>query len=267
MVGGRTGGISEGTEVRIPQAIFTSLRGEQFAGYQLAAKSGEIGEDLARELNTWGPAHDSLLDEKSGEPSVNFHPLGREHYCLSLTSSSGPEYSGRAGARIYTQMFVLSQESLARFENNPLLILRTLEAAGRVIVHDELPPTLRSVPLVGRAGEADMGDMERVLEQIPPEALTELVTAVLESSCVGLAMSIAPLCLFSALFQLLPQEDRPKVSFTTGLRHSVRRPFRLFLLPEDPAIRRQFQRQSDVKVVELQPKKASSARVGSKATA
>jgi hypothetical protein len=251
--------------VRIPQAIFTSLRGEQFAGYQLAAKSPEIGEDLARELTIWGPAHDSLLDEMAGEPSINFHPLGPEHFCLSVTSSSGPEYSGRAGARIYTQMFVLPHDALARFDNNPLLILRTLEAAGRTEVHDELPQMLRSVPLVGRAGEADLGCMERVLDQIPPEALTNLVTTLLESPTVGLATSLAPRCLFSALFQLLPPEERPRISFTTGLRHSPRRPFRLFLLPSDPAARRQFQRQPDMTVVELQAKKNQSSRAGSRA--
>lgn len=237
--------------MRIPQAIFTSLRGEQFAGYQLAARSAEIGEDLARELVNWGPAHDSLLDEESGVPSINFHPLRGESFCLSLTSSAGSEYSGRAGARIYTQMFVLSHEALARFDNNPLLILRTLEAAGRISVFDELPGVLRSVPLVGRAGEADLGCLERVLEQIPPEGLTNLVTSLLESSSVGLDTSLAPRALLSALFQLLQPDERLRVSFTTGLRHSPRRPYLLFLLPQDPVTRRQLQRQTGVTVVEL----------------
>jgi hypothetical protein len=250
--------------LRIPQAIFTSLRGEQFAGYQLAAKSAEIGEDLARELTIWGPAHDSLLDELAEEPSINFHPLGPEHYCLSLTSSSGPEYSGRAGARIYTQMFVLPHAALARFDNNPLLILRTLEAAGRVMVHDELPRMLHSVPLVGRGGEANLGCLEGIFDQTTPEALTNLVTAVLENPAVGLATPVAPRSLLPALFQLLPLEERLRISFTTGLRHSPRRPLRLCLLPSDPAARRQFQRQAEMTVVELRSKNASLSCAGSK---
>ncbi|MBC7852560.1 MAG: hypothetical protein IAF94_03905, partial [Pirellulaceae bacterium] len=86
--------------MRIPQAIFTSLRSQKISGYQLAAKSSEIGDELARELTVWGPAHDSLLDETALEPSVNFHPLGQDHFCLSLTSSAGAEYSSRAGARV-----------------------------------------------------------------------------------------------------------------------------------------------------------------------
>ena len=249
--------------MRIPQAIFTSLRGEQFAGYQLAARSPEISEELAQELASWGPAHDSLLDEAAGEPSINFHPLGPENFCLSLTSSAGPEYSGRAGERIYTQMFVLSHAALARFDNHPLLILRTLEAAGRVLVYDELPRGLRSVPLVGRAGEADWDCLERVLEQISPERLTNLAATLFESASLGLATTLPPRPLVSALFQLLLPEERTKLSFTTGLRHSLRRPFRLFLLPRDPAARRQLQRQPGVTLVEIPSLHTHANRAGS----
>lgn len=243
--------------MRIPQAIFTSLRGDRIAGYQLAVKSEGIGDDLAQELNTWGPAHDSLLDELAEEPSVNFHPLGQVYFCLSLTRPAGAEYSGRAGARVYTQMFVLPREGLARFDNNPLLILRALETAGRIEVYDEVPPMLRPLPLVGRAGEADMHGFEQILMNLSPEALSHLATTVLENPSVGLASALPPRALFAALFQLIPLEDRLKVSFTTGLRHSLRRPFRLFLLPNDPLARRQFQRHAGVTVVELPPKSNS----------
>ena len=171
--------------MRIPQAIFTSLRGQRIAGYQLAATSDGIDDELARELTSWGPAHDSLLDESTEEPSINFHPLGLDHFCLSLTSSAGAEYSGRAGARIYTQMFVLPREALARFENNPFRILRVIEASGRAATHDEVPPRLRSIPLVGKAGEADLDNLEQILEQLGPEPLTNLAAAVLDSSSVG----------------------------------------------------------------------------------
>ena len=238
--------------MRIPQAIFTSLRGQKLAGYQLAAVSEGIGDELARELNVWGPAHDSLLDE-TGEPSVNFHPLGPENFCLSLTSSAGAEYSGRAGARIYTQMFILTREALQRFDNNPWLILRTTLAAGRAGVFEDPPSRLRSLPLVGRAGDANSGPLEQLSQEVEPKLLNSLVTTVLEVQSVGLATSLDPRLIISALFQLIPPEERLNVSFTTGLRHSPRRPFRLFLLPADPAAHRQFHRQPGVTVVSLEP--------------
>ena len=239
--------------MRIPQAIFTSLRGQKLEGYQLAAVSDGIGDELARELNVWGPAHDSLLDETADVPSVNFHSLGEELFCLSLTSSAGAEYSGRAGARIYTQMFVLSREALQRFDNNPWLILRTTLAAGRAGIFDDLPPRLRSLPLIGRAGEAHLGSLEQLSKELDPKLLSSLAAAVLEAQSVALATPLEPRLVVSALFEILSPEDRLKVSFTTGLRHSPRRPFRLFLLPHDPAALRHFHRQPGVSVVNLEP--------------
>ena len=237
--------------MRIPQAIFTSLRSQKISGYQLAAKSAEIGDELARELTAWGPAHDSLLDETALEPSVNFHPLGRDHFCLSLTSSAGAEYSSRAGARVYTQMFVLPREALARFDNNPFLILRAIDAAGRAAAYEQLPQRLRSLPLIGRAGPTDQGCPQRWSEEHAPESLSKLATAVLENSSVGLATSLPPRSIFAALFQSIPPDERPQVSFTTGLRHSPRRPFRLFVLPSDPIACRKFHHQPEITVVEL----------------
>jgi hypothetical protein len=236
--------------MRIPQAIFTSLRGPKMAGYQLAAVSEGIDDDMARELNVWGPAHDSLIEETAEEPSVNFHPLGEDNFCLSLTRPAGAEYSGRRGPRVYTQMFILSREALAQFDNNPWLILRATLAAGRAGVYDELPARLRTLPLVGRAGEADSA-IQQYLDQVGEESLADLTKAVLKKPQVGLATLHSPRLVVSALFHLLSPQDRLKVSFTTGLRHSPRRPFRLFAFPREAVIHRQFDRLQGVTVMEL----------------
>src|SRR5687767_6025430 len=110
--------------MRLEQAIFTSTRGSRLNGYQLAARSNGVSEELAKELTTWGPTHDSLWDTRHDARSVNFHPLSTGTYCLSCTTIAGEEYSGRGGGRIYTQMFVLPGEALTRFAHDPFLILR-----------------------------------------------------------------------------------------------------------------------------------------------
>src|SRR5690242_18556782 len=112
--------------MRIEQAIFTSIQSSRLDGYQLAATSNGIASELAKELTIWGPAHDSLWDTRCDARSVNFHPLQDGSYCLSCTSLSGAEYSGRSGGRVYTQMFVLTREALAPFANDPFLVLRAL---------------------------------------------------------------------------------------------------------------------------------------------
>jgi hypothetical protein len=53
----------------------------------------------------------------------------------------------------------------------------------------------------------------------------------------------------AALHQLSPSE-RQEISFTTGLRPSQRRPFRLSLLPDDTSLIRQSQRLTGGRVVE-----------------
>src|SRR6478752_2518834 len=61
--------------MRIEQAIFTSIQSSRLDGYQLAAASPGITDELARELTVWGPAHDSLWDTRRDARSVNFHAL------------------------------------------------------------------------------------------------------------------------------------------------------------------------------------------------
>src|SRR5262245_8645499 len=135
--------------MRLEQAIFTSVQSTRLNGYQLAATSPGVGEALSRELTAWGPAHDSLRDTGRDARSVNFHPLSTGDYCLSCTTLAGEEYSGRGGGRVYTQMFVLPLDVLVRFAHDPFLVLRALSAAGRLVVYDEIPERLATVPLLG----------------------------------------------------------------------------------------------------------------------
>jgi hypothetical protein len=235
--------------MHIPQAIFTSVRGKRLDGYQLAARSDEIDDELARDLQGWGPAHDSLLWPREGLESVNFHPvLAGKWHCLSRTVCSGAEYSGRSGGRTYTQMFLLPPEGLARFANNPFLVLRALRAAGRVVVLDQVPDKLRSLRLVGRAVNQNGEDQAA---KLTPGTLCNLERAVRESPSVAVLASQPAAEWFAALFRRLPVQDRLFVSFSTGLKPTIGRPFKLFVAPEDPAEQRQLHRQSGVRIVAL----------------
>ena len=79
----------------IEQAIFTSAETDCSAGYRLVAQSPGLSGDDARELTTWCPSHDSLLDSGPDAVSFNFHPLPSGAYCASRTVPAGAEYSGR----------------------------------------------------------------------------------------------------------------------------------------------------------------------------
>jgi hypothetical protein len=237
--------------MRLEQAIFTSIRGGRLEGYQLAARSAGLSEALAKELTVWGPAHDSLWDTRRDARSINFHPLSSGEYCLSCTVVAGEEYSGRGGGRVYTQMLVVPREALDRFACDPFLVLRALSAAGRLVVHNQVPPALLSVPLLGRGEKPDKSLAAHVIDEVGPRVFEEVIEAVATSPYTAVVTSGHVERLFQAVLHAFPPEDRLKISFTTGLKDSQRRPFKMFVLPNDPALVRQSQRMNGAKIVEL----------------
>ena len=229
----------------------TSIKSSRLDGYQLAAASPGITDALAQELTTWGPAHDSLWDTRRDARSVNFHVLPSGAQCLSCTTLAGAEYSGRGGGRVYTQTFLLPPEVLPRFANDPFLVLRALAAAGRLVVHDQVPEKLPRVPLLGRSEQPEPTLVTQVLDEVGAKVFDDLVEAVANSPSVAVVTSGHVERLFQALLHAFPPQDRGSISFTTGLKDSPRRPFRLFVLPNDSTVVRQSQRHAGVKVIDL----------------
>ena len=237
--------------MRLEQAIFTSVRSTRLDGYQLAATSGGIGEAVAKELTIWGPAHDSLWDTRHDGRSVNFHPLATGDYCVSCTTLAGAEYSGRGGGRVYSQMFVVPREALERFAWDPFLILRALSAAGRLVVHDTVPQSLPRVPLLGRSEKPDESLTRQVIDEIGAKVFSDVVEAVATCRSIALLTSGHVERLYQAILHSFSPEDRLTISFTTNLKDSARRPFKLFVLPNDPTIVRQSTRLNGARVVDL----------------
>jgi hypothetical protein len=235
--------------MRLEQAIFTSVRSERLDGYQLAATSPGIGGDIARELSVWGPAHDSLWRSDHGATSVNFHPLSGDLCCLSRTTLSGAEYSGRGGGRVYTQMLVLPRSALERFDHDPFLVLQAIEAAGRLVIYEQLPESLPTLPLLGR-GTSSAVHLQGIIDQAGATTVAEIAAALIEGAPVAVVSNLPADRLFQAALHQLSPSERQEVSFTTGLRPSQRRPFGLSLLLDDTSLIRQSQRLTGGRVVE-----------------
>lgn len=236
--------------MRLQQAIFTSVRSERLDGYQLAARTPDMSDDLAKDLTAWGPAHDSMWHVEPGATSVNFHSLSDGRLCLSQTILSGAEYSGRGGGRVYTQMIVLAREDLARFANDPFLVLRALVASGRIIVYDLVPRELATIPLIGRADAAPAWVSE-IVSKAGAETIAELTESAAGDAPVTVITDLPVERLFQALIHQLQPSERLELSFTTGLKPSSRRPFKLSIVPDDPQLVRQSQRMQQGKVIEI----------------
>ena len=235
----------------IEQAVFTSAMTERAAGYQVVATSPGVCEEDVRELAVWGPSHDSLLDSSPNAVSINFHPLPSGAFCVSRTTPAGWEYSGRGGARVYTQCLLVPPAVLARFANNPFAVLRASLASGKVRVYEDVPPRLEAFRLLGRASAVDAELLARVASCPGPEWMAGLLQAMLASTTLAVAGGPPAEHLIAAVINCLPLECRKAVSFSTGLRYSSRRPFRIVALSDDAEEQRRVHRVYDATVLRL----------------
>lgn len=215
--------------VHIEQAIYTSAVTNRRTGYHLVVRSPGITEADAKELTTWGPSHDSLSDPRPDAVSINFHPLPSGAYCVSRTRALGLEPSGR-GPRIYTHCLVASEAALARYSNNPFLLLESADAAGVLDLPTEMPDTLPALQIPGRAAAVEQALLERLAADPGPQWMGALTQAALDSVCLAITGGSAER-LVAGLLSLLPTECRTEFSFSTGLRFSIQRPFRIVGLP------------------------------------
>ena len=237
--------------VLVEQAVYTSVRTGRNEGYQLAVKSPGISDQQARELTQWGPGHDSVYSGLHTTKTTNFHRMESGPYCVSQTVLAGREYSGRGGQRVYTHIFLVPPSTLLRFGNNPFRIMDALVASGRFTVAEQVPLKLDPINLVGRASLVNTVNLEQASRTIGPYKLATLLNAALRTEPLGVVSSTPGRSLFSTLFDLLPLSVRPDFSFTTGLRISAIRHYRLAILPDAAEEQRQAIRQVHLDLVNL----------------
>jgi hypothetical protein len=237
--------------VLIEQAIFTSARTAQGTGYHLVARSAGITPEEAAELAVWGPSHGSLRDERGDAASVNFHRVSRGQLCVSKTMAAGEEYSERGGARIYTHFLIVSAETFAKFANQPFAVLRATWAKGLLEVPEKPPTALQPFTLAGRTARVDEGLLAQLAEALGPNGMAQLISAAITPGNKVLTGVQQGEITFGGLFNCLPVECRCEISFTSGLRFSPRRPFKLVPIDGDHDERRKIARQDGVEVVNL----------------
>ena len=243
--------------ISIEQAVFTSAQTERSAGYHVVATSPGVHRADVRELTVWGPSHDAMSRSAAGATSVNFHPLPSGAYCVSRTTPAGSEYSGRRGARIYTQCLVVSPQALGRFANNPFALLKAVSAGGSLRAYDTVPKQLGRLRLVGRATVVDESLLGQLCGGSGPRWMASVVQAALDSPAVVVAGDVPAERIIAGLINCMPPECRTEFSFSTGLKLSSRRPFRVVVLPAETDEQRRARRLQDVSVLNLTNELAS----------
>jgi hypothetical protein len=197
------------------------------------------------------------MDPVAQAASVNYHILASGDCCVSRTLAAGQEYSGRRGPCIYTQFLIGRADDLAAFANHPFRLLSAAEHAGEITVLTNPPISLAPICLsdVPPGSENPASQLSMLAG---PETCAAFADAIRGHECVGVYSRIPAARLFAELLDILSPADRATVTFTTGLRHSNQRRFRLFPLPENPAQRRQWLHQSGAREFELFPRRDSA---------
>jgi hypothetical protein len=225
--------------MRVEQAVFTSARTRRMCGYHLVGRSAGIGDELAGQLSRWSPSHASLLSSGLDATSLSFFPLDRGWVAIARTVYGGPEYSQRGGLQVVTLIFALRRDQLAGYDDNPLVLAHTAYTLGHLRLMAEIVERLPAAEIPDRA------PLSAALLQpsIPAQTavVEELLALVRQQRRVALIGMPEPLAFLAQLLCRMPQPDRLELSFTTGLKPSVDRPFQLHFLPSaDAASRRQF---------------------------
>jgi hypothetical protein len=204
-----------------------------------------------RELRVWGPSHDSLVSTEDDAVSVNFHPLPSGAHCVSKTTPAGREYSGRRGRLVYTQCLVVPPEALLRFANNPFALLKAAFAQGSLCVHGQVPQSLAPFRLGGKAAAVDLALLGQLTDDPGPRCLGALVEYTLSSNSIVIVADRGRDRLIAGLINALPVECRTAVSFSTGLKPSPRRPFRLLGLADPSNDKSHLQRHPETFIFDL----------------
>jgi hypothetical protein len=233
----------------VEQAIFALQATDHSAGYRIVACSDGVCREDACELAVWGPTHDSMLAVNPEAESLNFHPLPSGAHCVSLTRWA--DGASGVGQSVSTRCLIVPPEVLARFGNNPFALIFAASASRAWQLGDLHDAVLEPLPIAGGATAVDQPLLEQLAVNPGPENMAALVQSACESAY--LAISAPPLSakLIAGLFSCLPPECRLEFSFSTGLKFSPRRPFRLVALFGDPAERKWVSHYQNVTLFEL----------------
>jgi len=179
-----------------------------------------------------------MLHDGIDGSSMSYFALDQEWLALARSVYGGPEYSNRGGLQIVTLILVLRREQLAGYENNALALARTTMALGYLRFEANPPERLPTLDLPERT----------FIGRPPPppstrsdlEAVDDAVRRLERNERVALVGLEDPLASVEQVLCRFASRRRLDLSFTTGLKPSAQRPFRLhaFSTADDAVCRR-----------------------------
>jgi hypothetical protein len=212
------------------QAIYTSLARDGIAGYHVVARSpGVSGRDAAI-LAEWCPSHGALIVDGANRTSANFHPLPDGRFALSRTCEGLAEYSGRGGRQLYTHLLIFDPSALPRSGFQPVALYRDALALGHFRFRPHPAPRLDPAELAEVHPRREAAAWARLAAQRALPPLDPWIARLVNGQAIQLPFPRDRIALVECLLGLLPPDLVPEISFSTSLRPSAARPYRLILL-------------------------------------
>jgi hypothetical protein len=171
---------------------------------------------------------------------------------------AGWEYSGRGGVRVYTHCLIVPAETLLKFSNNPFSILKAALASGAMDIRDPLPDRLDPIELAGGSAMVDQNLLVELAARPGSHAVAALLQGARDSICLAVGGGAGGSeKLIAGILNCLPLTHRAEFSFSTGLKFSPRRQFRIIALPNDTAERRWLEHHDNVLAIDVCDEQAS----------
>lgn len=228
--------------MQVEQAVFTSANTQRMRGYQLIAQSPGISDHVARQISLWCPSQSALQASDADFECLSFFRVTDESVAIARSIRGGPEYSARGELEIVTLLLVLRNDQLAGYDFHPLAVALTAMTLGHLRLRAEFPARLSRVELPHRA---PLGIESRTVS--PPgieRALDKAIQCLRQDRRVAVSGSANFIDSLEYLLRHMSSADRLGLSFTTGLKLSRSRPFRVqFLSAVDTATHRQLSAQ------------------------
>jgi hypothetical protein len=155
---------------------------------------------------------------------------------------------------------VVAPAEFRTFANSPFRLLKAVEAQEPG-VDERTAAASGEMPALEVPAAANIVDeflLLGLLRTLGSEALLSLLNLALSCSHLGVAAGAFRNRLTAGMLSCLPVGCRTEFSFTTGLKYSSQRPFRLSCLPDDAAECRRLSRRYGVEVWSLQQQSADS---------
>ena len=218
----------------------------------LAVSRGIEPMDLS-EIRIWSAGKGELLSASPAAFSWNFHPLPSGSFCLSRTSHLELLFPQETGDEVFTHGILVPSQMLKDYANNAMTLFHHLEKLGlwraglevtRQLWSSESPnrppkenfpnaeilPVLKTLSMDGGAEAVRLSTLNAFVRMTGIRRFASILDQILGNFTTILTGNSHPEMLLEALLDVLPIGCRTDFSFSTGLKFSQKRLFRIVFL-------------------------------------